>query len=62
MPDIDVDGAAARPKQVSNDEGAVTERTIPELTEADRYEKARSAGTKVPFGMTIGRVKPGGTV
>ncbi len=62
MADIDIETASGKPAQVSNDEGHVRERTIKELIEADQYNKARSSIVKVPFGMTIARVTPRGTI
>jgi hypothetical protein len=57
----DIETQAQTPKQLRNDEGSVEERSIDELIKADVYAR-NAAATSVPWGMSIARTKPGGTV
>ena len=58
----DIEDAAARPKRVQTEEGEAEERSVGELIQADRYGAARSSSDKVPWGLRVARVRPGGTV
>jgi len=58
----EIDDSAKSPKRVRTDEGTVEEKSVQELIDADRYNKATSAVDAVPWGLRIARGKPGGTV
>lgn len=53
---------AATPRKVVGDEGSIEERTATEFIDLDRYAHDKEAMGKAPFGMTIARVRPNGTV
>lgn len=54
---------AESPKKVRTEEGTVEERSIDELIKSERHTDNRSSAQRqVPFGMSIARTKPGGTV
>lgn len=57
----DIEAKAQEPKRLRNDEGSVEERSVEELIQADVYAK-NAAASSVPWGMSIARTKPGGTV
>ena len=50
---------ASKPKRVSTDEGAITERDVEEQIKADVYTKA-SKLRKPLFGLIFARFMPGG--
>lgn len=56
----DIVEAAKAPKRVTGDEGTVEERSVEEMIEADRYEKAQDA-TSPPFGMRMAKIRYPGT-
>jgi hypothetical protein len=63
LEDSDFEDKANSPRKVTTDEGTVEERTVEELIKAERHTANRSSSQQVvPFGMSIARTKPGGTV
>ena len=50
------------PLKVVGDEGSVEERKVSELIALDRHIANKQAAGRPPFGMTISRVAPRGTV
>lgn len=61
-PEIDILEMATVPIRTRTVEGTVEERSINELIKADQYTQAKDAVDKVPWGIRISRIKPGGTV
>lgn len=57
-----IDNMASAPKRTRTDEGTVEERSADDLIKLDQYSQAKANGNKVPWGMTVARTKPGGTV
>jgi len=58
----DIDDAGKEPKRVRTDEGTVEEKSIGDLIAADRYSNAKATAGAVPWGISIARGKPQGTV
>lgn len=59
----EIEEAAKAPKRMRNEEGSVEERSIEDIIKADVYQKnAQPAANRPPFGMSIARTKPPGTV
>ena len=61
LSDEDIQDKANDPKRVTGDEGTVEEKPVGEMVLADRYTKSRAA-TKAPFGLTVTRIKSGGSI
>lgn len=59
--EVDIIAAANGPRQMSGDEGSVTERSVSELIEATRF-KASQQITGPPFGIIVSKLKSQGTV
>jgi len=49
------------PHRTTTEEGTVEERPIREVIEADRYATKKAASDKVPWGVRMACIKPGGT-
>jgi hypothetical protein len=63
MADINIDTAAAKAASVTNDGVTVTQRSLPDLIAADKYQRSRNA-TDDPVAMLkamqLKLVSPGG--
>lgn len=58
--EIDIATAAASPKKITGDEGSVEMPTLPELIEADKYLRQRTASKSTLGGMKLVKlVSPG---
>lgn len=60
-PTIDIVGMATAPIRTRTVEGTVEERSINELIRADQYAANKDAASAIPWGIRIGRTRPGGT-
>lgn len=60
--DDNIEELAKAPKKTVTDEGSVEERSINELIEADKYNKANAIGDSPLHGLRVSRCKPGGPV
>lgn len=58
----DIEEAAQAPKKASTDEGMVEEKSVQELIEADKYNKANQSPSGPLHGLRVSRFKPGGAV
>jgi len=57
---IDIEAAAVSARQVQVDGMMVTERTVSELIEADRYLKSRDAVSSTHRGLRFNKLSPPG--
>lgn len=58
----EINERADAPLRTRTDEGYIEERSINEMIDADRYTSQKAVSEKAPWGMSVARVKPGGTV
>lgn len=54
----DIEALAKTPRKTVTDEGTIVERSVQELLDADRGNKAKGANV-VPWGLRVARTQPG---
>ncbi|MCA9221860.1 MAG: hypothetical protein KDA71_16130 [Planctomycetales bacterium] len=59
--DDTLDDLVSAPKKHQGDEAQITERDNKDLIEGDRYARARSNGSSVPFGIGLAQLRYGDT-
>lgn len=62
MADIDINKAAAEPKQASGDGISVTKHSIPDLIAADKYQNAKAQARNKQSGLRVAKLRPPGTI
>ncbi len=56
-----IDQVAAGPSSVSGDAGSVTEQSLSQLIEADKYKRSKEAGAVPSLGLRFRRISPPGS-
>lgn len=54
--------AAQKPQSASGEAGSVTARSISDMIEADKYNKAQSATAGKRRGLIISKIRPPGSI
>lgn len=57
-----IEELAAAPERTNTDEGTVKERSANDIIKLDNHATAKDTGMKVPWGMKVARIRPGGAV